>query len=499
MSSRYAKLMSKWNSYHTAAKNDHQWLSASYDCTLPSYGKSVTNRATRTSLLTITRDDEKRESLRVLRKSKIDLLAKREEAERLARERELRHRRENELAAQRAQAELRAEAAKSAAAIAEAKDKAQSHTENAVRSSGKKSEAASVPARADTPRQNVERSQTIAKPESGTQQFPQTVNEVKQTVKPQLQKSESTDEDVLLKQAEDGLRMWREVSTEAEQFRSNTALKRARLTLRKRVNLAVNQIAASVKQVWRKVVDLTKIVAEMKASYSTIGESFVMKMIAERLISESDGSAALSKTTAFAVAAVIVSLTASVENVKKFRFVFLGAFYDHCIYTIPRYEKRRRGESVDDYKTRIGYKEGEDAESYLERMCGCVNLFAAVVQTEEVYTAQRIAGARNPFPLSWGWCILARLCNKEQRSITPSIAYAYLEISGYRLSREYGLQFKKLMYSISEAVVKRAIKSAPKGPTTRLQIFVEDFEQAGFVVRTPPEGRKLPRSDAENT
>ncbi|CAN8066625.1 unnamed protein product [Agarophyton chilense] len=504
VSSRSATLMSKWNSYHTAAKHDHQRLIASYDVALPSYTRTTPARTLRVSCLSIKRDEGKRTSLRVLRRSKIDIIAQREEAERLKREREMRLQRESEIALQRAQAELRAAAAESAASIAEEKDRAKSRTEHVGRKSeGEPSvfpEAQSALERAGTHDEEADHSEEVLEKRPSAMQYsPAIEGERKQTAKSQKLNPESTDQDALLKQAEDGLRIWGEVSAEAEQFKNNPSLKRTRLTFKKQVNLAVNQIAASIKQVWRKVVDLSKIVAELKANYSTVGESFAMKMIAERLISESDGSAALSKTTAFAVASAIVGLTASVENVSKFRYIFLGAFHDHCIYTIPRYEKRRQGESIDHYKSRIGYKEDEDSESYLERMCGCINLFAAVVQTEDVYTAQRASGVRNPFPLSWVWCILARLCNKEQRSITPSIVYAFLEIAGFRLSQEYGSQFKKLMYSISEAVVKRAIKSAPRGPTTRLEIFVEDFQRGGFVVRTPPEGRRLPRSDAENT
>ncbi|PXF42568.1 Nucleoporin GLE1 [Gracilariopsis chorda] len=489
MSKRSARLISKWNSYHIAARNEHKKLAASFSISPAAYDNTLKNKSLPSSRLTVNRNEGERRTLRNLRRLKIELIAKDEEEQRRRREKEETRSKELELFAKK-QAErsiavaapIRAPANIQAAGL-ETAQLQQNRTD-------KQSPLVEDKATSVMPSISAQRTS-----DTGDKSYTDSLE--RKTEAPQ-QPPKNKEEEYLLKQAEDGLKVWKEISTEAEEFRNNPAMKKGRLILKKRVNLAVNQIAASVKQVWKKVVDLTRIVSETKASQGILGESFVMKMIAQRLIAESDGSAALCKTTAFAVASVIVGLTASVDNYNKFRYVFLGAFYDHCMYTIPRYAKRRKGESAAEYKERIGYKEDEDSESYLERMCGCMNLFGAVVQTEGVYTANNSSGARNPFPLSWGWCVLARLCNKEQRSITPSIVYALLEVAGYRLSKEYGMQFKKLMLSVHEAVVKRAVKSAPKGPTTRLQILIEEFQQAGFVIRTPPEGRILPRSDAEN-
>lgn len=487
MSKRSATLISKWNSYHIVAKNEHKQLAASFSISPAAYDNTLKNNSIPSSRLTVNRNEDQRRALRDLRRSKIEQIAKNEEYQRRLREREEALLRERELKAKMEAKKSIPVAAPTNTPLSTQKagfGTAQlQHNVVEKRSTLAEDKAASIVART-SPR---ETSTTGGKLHTG-----------KVERKNEGAQQASKEEDYLLKQAEDGFKVWGQVCAEAEEFRNNPAKKKGRLILKKQVNLAVNQIAASVKQVWKKVVDLTRTVSETKASQGVLGESFVMKMIAERLIAESDGSAALSKTTAFAVASVIVGLVASVENCNKFRYVFLGAFYDHCMYTIPRYAKRRKGESAADYKQRIGYKEDEDSESYLERMCGCMNLFGAVVQTENVYTANNSRGARNPFPLSWGWCVLARLCNKEQRSITPSIVFALLEVAGYRLSKEYGMQFKKLMLSVHEAVVKRALKSAPRGPTTRLQILIEEFQQAGFVIRTPPEGRTLPRSDAEN-
>ena len=166
---------------------------------------------------------------------------------------------------------------------------------------------------------------------------------------------------------------WTTVCSEAKQFRANSSMSQVRRHVLKGVNLAVNQVAASVKQVSLKVSDLCKLIAECDKVGGINGQSFAMKTIAERLIRESDFSVALSESTAYAVAAVIVGVTANVGNVDRMRDCFLGAFYDHCVYTMPKYIRKRANESMDEYKKRMGYKTDETTEGYMERMCGGVN------------------------------------------------------------------------------------------------------------------------------
>ncbi|CDF34371.1 unnamed protein product [Chondrus crispus] len=168
------------------------------------------------------------------------------------------------------------------------------------------------------------------------------------------------------------------------------------------------------------------------------------------------------------------------------------------MYTTPAYSRRPKSESTEDYRRRIGYKHAESAESYLERSCGCVSLFAAVLQTEKIYgPAQRIPGVSNPFSLDIGWTWLARIANKEQHAITPAITIAFLEVAGYYMSQRYRKQFAKLIAMVQRAVVLKAAKSAPPGPSSRLDTLLEDFIRAGCTFPKPPHGRELPAKDLE--
>lgn len=292
--------------------------------------------------------------------------------------------------------------------------------------------------------------------------------------------------------------VWNTLCDDAEPFRRDISMKKPRLELKKQVNLMVNQLAASIKQVSTKVTNLLTVLKNARAGGGVAGEAFAMKEIAQRLISESDGSVALNRTAAFAVGAVIVGISAGVQDPSRMRDVFLGAFYKHCMYTVPAYPRKHKGESPDDYRLRIGYKEGETPESYMERSCGCVSLFAAVLQTDKVLgPAERWRSAFNPFTLDIGWTWLARIANREQRAITPAITFAFLEIAGYAMSEMYRLQFTKLIAMVQQAVILKAVKAAPPGPTSRMDSLLDDFISAGCTFPNPPEGRELPAKDME--
>lgn len=308
-----------------------------------------------------------------------------------------------------------------------------------------------------------------------------------------IKEVEGTPEDILRI-----IREWNKLCDDAEPFRRDPSMKRPRIEVKKQVNLMVNQIAASKKHVSLKVTNLCQVLQNAVRGGGSGGEAFAMREIAQRLVSESDGSVALNRTAAFAVGAVIVGVTTGAEKSLKMRNAFLGAFYKHCIYTMPAYVMRGKGEASQQYRERLGYKDGETPDSYMERSCGCVSLFAAVLQTVEILGPGQVKSTvANPFPLDIGWTWLARLANRDQRAVTPAIAFAFLEVAGYRLAKKYRRQFAKLMAVVQKAVVLQAVKSAPKGATSRLDTLIEEFVASGCDFPEPPKGSILPDKDME--
>lgn len=292
------------------------------------------------------------------------------------------------------------------------------------------------------------------------------------------------------------IQRWNTLCDEAEPFRKDASMKKPRMDIKKQANLLCNQIAASIKHVTAKVKGLCNVLENAARIGGAAGESFAMKEIAMRLVQESDGTVSLNRTAAFAVGGVIVGVAAGARDPGRMTDVILGAFYQHCIYSMPAYGRRKKDEPMEDFRSRIGYKEEETPDSYMERSCGCISLFAAVLQTDCVlgHSWEKIP---NPFSLDIGWTWLARIANREQRTITPAITFAFLEIAGYSMSVRYKKQFTKLMAMVQQVVVMKALKAAPKGPTSRMDTMVEEFIADGCAFSEPPKGKTLPEKDFE--
>jgi hypothetical protein len=196
---------------------------------------------------------------------------------------------------------------------------------------------------------------------------------------------------------------------------------------------------------------------------------------------------------------VIVGVVAHSPDPGTMRDVVLGAFYDKCAYIVPTYVRRHRGETEHSFRSRLNYLPDESPDAYVERMCGYVALFGAILQTADVYSpAGSRRDMRNPFPLADGWAWLARVVNGPQRSITPDIVHAFLDVAGYELSRQFGSRFASLLASVQAVCVHHASKDARAGAKARIDGFVEDYIKFGHSIPKPPPGKILPQSDAEN-
>lgn len=297
----------------------------------------------------------------------------------------------------------------------------------------------------------------------------------------------------------EALQAWKRASLDTDTFLAMPEMKKPGRELRKRVNRACNQIAVSVKAVKTTLGALTFAQQEADSCGVPSASLYCQKHIAERLVAESRGSVALSQPSAFAAAAVIASFVGQARDSKTLHDIFLSAFYEECPYTAPQYIRRIPNESTESFRARLKYLPDETADAYVERMCGYVRLFAAILQTDTLYhnLQHGTAAAKNPFSPELGWSWLARIANQEQRSITPDIVHTFLSVAGFRLAKVYGNHFAALLNSVHEACVRRAAKSARPGAVSRLDMYISEFFRSNNVLQ-PPEGRDLPAADAEN-
>lgn len=475
VSASSAILISRWHDHRVAAN-------AANTSDPPSNSAARrTAHQSRPTRIIVRRDHDARAALRSHRARLRSAIAtaeqERRDAERRREEREIRERKlaeKERLAREKAQADATAKAvaekdaaAKEAAAKeAAAKDAAKAANANASSVAQKQTESGSAP-KSDGKQQDSNATAKNAQSSNG---------------KPTAERKKDPVQQEIMRI----IGVFDAVHRDAEVFRQDFSAKKMRMEIKKRVNLAVNQIAASIKQVTVKVQELSALLAE-STTYTVPGaHSFALREMATRLVAESDRNVSVSRGSAFAVANVIVGVASSAYDPMKVKDIFLGAFYRHCIYTMPAYGVKRPSESKENYQKRLGYKEDESAESYIERMSGCVGLLAAVLQIDNVITPNGARGVPNPFPLDLAWTWLARIVNKDQRAITPCLVIAFLEYAGYNMGIRYRRQFAKLMASIQRTAVMGASSKAPKDAVSRLDEFIVEYIKAGCIIREHP-------------
>lgn len=266
------------------------------------------------------------------------------------------------------------------------------------------------------------------------------------------------------------------------------ATKRARLNLKKAINRAANQVAASQHQVSRCVASIS---AALRNAYAQSGGAYAWAVVemSRRLIS--DASSAERGAAQFALAKVALGAIECAPDVKFAAVAMRGALLETCIYIAPCFPRKNRQETDKHFRARIGASDKEGPERYSRRMAALVGLYAALIAS---------SGPNNPaFSAGDGWTWLARVVNaKRQHHIIPDIVVSFLEAAGHDLSVKYRRQFAKLMATVQARCVRKASKSAPPGPKANLENMINNFIAAGCSFSEPPEGKVLPVSDAVN-
>jgi len=283
------------------------------------------------------------------------------------------------------------------------------------------------------------------------------------------------------------IRALEDIQSKAEVFKNDTSMSKVRLQLKKGVNLNINQIAASQKQVQR-ISTALKSTLDEASRISPEAVAFTENLIADRLVAEGQGQVMLHLHSAFPIAAVAVFLTGQYPQLAN---VILGHFYKVCPYTIPRQVHRLKGQTEDEYRTALGYLDGETTDQYYERMVGYLSLYSAIMQTD-----LSAFGTRNPIGIERAWTWLAKTVNGKTRRITATLIITFLEICGYEMHRTYRLQFSKLLKLILNQLIPTLPSDSPPGPTTRIVVFAEEYARGKLE---PPKGKRLPQRDLEFT
>ena len=279
----------------------------------------------------------------------------------------------------------------------------------------------------------------------------------------------------------------------ARRFERDTAAAAVRLQLKKRINLAVNQIALSEASVIHKSQLLVQLLQQGGGDdLSLPSAAWLHLRIAERIVREGEGQVVLSTESAFALGSVLVALCAACPSLRE---VVMAQFHVACPYTVPVFPAAPRDTAVDaeTWRRQWGYASADESEErYHERMAGYIGLFAAMCQTDMPHLAA------NPFGVTVLWTWMARVVNAKPRRITALLLVSVLEVAGYAMRLRFDQQLLKVLRLIETQVVPRLPRTAPPGPTARLVSWMQTHARQRPEEMQPPKGRMLPPTDSKN-
>ena len=167
-------------------------------------------------------------------------------------------------------------------------------------------------------------------------------------------------------------------------------------------------------------------------------------MTAKKLVLQGQSQVSSSFKTAFPIAAVCAGLWALFPDLGD---LLLGHFFAKCPYLAPLYLPKTDKISTADYYQIIGYNvsdgQVEEEDKYLNKLSGYVRLYAAIIQMD---MPPDLAGRGHPHGLEHGWVWFTRILNLDPLpSVTATVIYDFLEVTGHALMKRFGKQFEKLL------------------------------------------------------
>ncbi|KAK2488923.1 hypothetical protein MC885_012695 [Smutsia gigantea] len=186
------------------------------------------------------------------------------------------------------------------------------------------------------------------------------------------------------------------------------------------------------------------------------------------------------REAAFPIAAVASGIW---EFHPKVGTLILAHLHKKCPYSVSFYPAFKEGMALEDYQRMLGYQvedsKVEQQGTFLKRMSGMIRLYAAIIQLRWPYESQQ---ETHPHGLHHGWCWLAQILNMEPLpEVTATLLFAFLEVCGNALMKEYQVQFWKMILLLKEDYLPQieAITSLEQmGSFRHLQQFLEKCLQS---------------------
>ncbi|CAI2179042.1 94_t:CDS:2, partial [Funneliformis geosporum] len=157
----------------------------------------------------------------------------------------------------------------------------------------------------------------------------------------------------------------------------NTQLKAESSESRKGITLALNTLTNDRSKIIDIAVRLDKMLKSVQNNKQLY--YYLLNFAAKGIVKHAEVDVISKESAAFPFAHVSVLIsTEHPEFMDKFMMVRL---VKKCPYVLPRYYVKLPNQSLNDFRNQMGFKQNEDEEAYVNRMCAILALYCAIMQT----------------------------------------------------------------------------------------------------------------------
>ncbi|XP_076007302.1 mRNA export factor GLE1 [Genypterus blacodes] len=275
--------------------------------------------------------------------------------------------------------------------------------------------------------------------------------------------------------------------------------KKLKTELQKAATIPISQISATAGSQLREIFDkIDKLLSgrtvvtggrSVSVSLHPKALDFISYKLAEKFVKQGEEEVAANHKAAFPIAVVASGVW---ELHPRVGDLILAHLHQKCPYSVPHYPAMKDGTTVEEYQRILGYRvtdsgvEGQD--SFLKRMSGMIRLYAAIIQLRWPYNSKQ---GSSPHGLNHGWRWLAQMLNMEPLAdVTATLLFDFLEVCGHALTKQYQIQFWKLILLLRDEYFPRieaVTSSGQMGSVMRLKQFLETSLQSRQI--NPPKGQ----------
>ncbi|KAF8820760.1 hypothetical protein IE077_002838 [Cardiosporidium cionae] len=232
---------------------------------------------------------------------------------------------------------------------------------------------------------------------------------------------------------------------EYEKIQTEAEIKSIRISIKRKINTVLNQIANTNHQVFKSCKELIQFFHEIAQTHVYI-QRYALFLCVELFLRQCSIGAQMdiNASSVWGYAAVIRQLMRAFPEILE---IFYGKLFSCCSYAVPFYYRKMKGMTHVYFEQLRGQLPSEGEETFFVRMATHLRFYTAFLILQE------------DFETLWIWFSrFLNLNSKKPRRICTLLLLTALEVSAHSLLAVYKNQFRKVLQYIETCFVQKLRK-----------------------------------------